>query len=542
MGKEPRLSWASIGSQLRQREVYPVIVAYALVGWILLQIGEVTFGPLGLPDWVMTTLVIAVIVGFPIAVALAWRYDITATGIHRDTWSADADAGTDTRPSIAVLPFLDLSPQKDQAYFCEGVAEAILNSLTGINQLRVVARSSSFQFSSQAGDIHHIGRKLNASAILEGSVRKSNGTIRVTAQLVKVKDGCHLWSKTFDRELEDIFAIQDEIAASIAAALLETVSARSKHGLSTKATSDVNAYDFYLRGRQFLKRFRKVDIENARQLFWQAINLDPNFAPAWAGYADCHSSLMMYADPKPDYPQVADTASARAVELMPELAEAHASRGLAMLVGRHFDKSEGHFRKALELNPHLFEALYFYGRAKFHQGDLAGAAELFRQAAETDPTDYQSRCLRVQILRGLGQVDQARDEAEDAVDVLEKHLAWNPDDLRGLHLGAGSLLLLGQRARALQWLWRALEIAPDDPIVLYNVACNMATMGEIEESLDHLERAAESGTISADWMQNDEDLVALRDEPRYVELLEKLKERENLELEKRPSIPSDAVA
>lgn len=522
MRKLLRLSWASLAAQLRQREVYPVIVGYAVVGWLLLQIGEVTFGPLGLPDWVMRLLVIAVMAGFPIAIALAWNYDITPEGIRRDRWSADADAGTDTRPSIAVLPFLDLSAERDQGYFCEGVAEAILNALTPIRQLRVVARSSSFQFSSQAGDVRHIGRKLNARAILEGSVRKDDGTIRVTAQLVNVKDGYHLWSKTFDRKLADIFAIQDEIAASIAAALLERVSASEKRGLSTLASSDVNAYDYYLRGRQYFKRFRKVDIEHARQMFWQAIDLDPKFAAAWAGYADCLSFLWMYADRKPEYAGEADTASARAVELMPELAEAHASRGLAMLIGRHFERAEKRFEKALELNPRLFEALYYYGRAKFHQGDVDGAAEFFRQAAEVDPTDYQSRCLRVQILRGTGHVEQALAEAEEAVDVVEKHLAWNPDDVRGLHLGAGSLLLLGQRDRALNWLDRALEMDPDDPIVLYNVACNLATMNETDASLGYLERAVAHGTISADWMRNDEDLVNLREEPRYARLLEQV--------------------
>ena len=524
MGSWPRLLFARLSAQLRQREVWPVIVAYAVVGWILLQIGEVTFGPLGLPDWVMTALVIAVIVGFPISIALAWRYDITSTGIRRDSWSAGADAGDDPRPSIAVLPFMDLSPGRDQQYFCEGIAEAILNALAGIRELRVVARSSSFQFDSEAGDVRQIGQKLNAKAILEGSVRKSDGTIRVTAQLVKARDGFHLWSKTFDRELADIFRIQDEIATSIASALLESVTAEARSEIRTAASSDVNAYDYYLRGRQFFKRFRKLDIEHARQMFWQAIDIDPKFALAWAGYADCHSFLIMYVDPKADYAGEADTASERAVELMPDLAEAHASRGLALLVGRRFEAAEEHFKKALELNPRLFEALYFYGRAKFHQGDLNGAADFFRQAAEVDPTDYQSRCLRVQILRGIGEIDAARTEAEDAVDVVEKHLAWNPDDARGLHLGAGSLLVLGQRDRARRWLERALEIDPDDPIVLYNVACNLATMDEVDASLDYLERAAAHGTVSADWMRNDEDLANLRDQPRYAGLLRRLEE------------------
>ena len=514
-------------NELKRREVYPVIVAYAIVGWVLLQIGEVTFDPLGVPEWVMPTLIVLVVAGFPVALILAWMYDITPRGIRRDripglVRETDGDA-----PSIAVLPFLDLSPTRDQQYFCEGVAEEILNALTRIGDLHVAARSSSFQFSPQAGDVRAIGRKLGVKTILEGSVRKAGRKLRVTAQLVKVIDGYHIWSKEFDADLEDVFEIQDNIAASIAEALVETIGEREKESIRTVPPTDIDAYDYYLRGRQFFKRFHKVDIEHARQMFWQALDIDPNFALAWAGYADCHSFLMMYVDPDPLHAQQADRASKRALELGPELAEAYASRGLACLVARDFENAESAFRKALELNPRLFEAYYYYARTRFHQGDLDGAAELFRQAADADPTDYQSRCLRVQILRGTGHTALAIEEAREAVELLEKHLEWHPDDARGLHLGAGSLIVLGQTERAKRWLRRALELDPDDPIVLYNIACNFATLGEVDESLDYLEQAVEHGTVSSDWMRNDEDLVSLRGNPRYAPLLRRVQEKEN---------------
>ena len=203
-----------------------------------------------------------------------------------------------------------------------------------------------------------------------------------------------------------------------------------------------------------------------------------------------------------------------------------ASRGLACLVGRDFKNAEASFREALQLNPRLFEAYYYYARTRFHQGDLEGAAELFRKAAEADPADYQSRCLRVQILRGTGQTALAMEEARDALKVLEKHIEWHPDDARGLHLGAGSLITLGQTERAKRWLRRALELDPDDPIVLYNVACNFATLGEVEESLDYLEQAVAHGTVSSDWMRNDEDLKSLRGSSRYAALLQRVGEKE----------------
>jgi TolB-like protein/Tfp pilus assembly protein PilF len=526
MVRKAAFSWRWLMAELRRREVYPVIAAYAIVGWILLQIGEVTFDPLGLPDWAMPTLIFVVVAGFPVALLLAWVYDITPQGIRRDRLDRQDQGRVDDLPSIAVLPFLDLSPNKDQEYFCEGVAEEILNALTPIRNLHVAARSSSFQFSSQAGDVREIGRKLGVKTILEGSVRKSDGKLRITAQLITVSDGYHIWSKVFDESLEDIFAIQDEIASSIADALIETITDKERGAIRTAPRTHFDAYDYYLRGRQFFKRFHKVDIEHARQMFWQALDVDSKFALAWAGYADCHSFLMMYVDPDPLHAQQADQASRRALELGPELAEAHASRGLACLVGREFEMAEKEFEKALELNPRLFEAFYYYARTRFHQGDLEGAAELFRKAAEADPADYQSRCLRVQILRGTGQTALAMEEARDALKVLEKHIEWHPDDARGLHLGAGSLITLGQTERAKRWLRRALELDPDDPIVLYNVACNFATLGEVEESLDYLEQAVAHGTVSSDWMRNDEDLKSLRGSSRYAALLQRVGEKE----------------
>lgn len=517
MRKKPLSLLTGFSAELLRRRVYPVVVAYALVAWVLLQIGEVTFEPLGLPDWMMSALVIVVIAGFPVAAALAWMFDLTPAGIRRDSQPANADAMTTQSPSIAVLPFVDMSQKKDQGYFCEGIAEEILNALTKIESLQVAARLSSFRYADADTDVQSIGEELSVGTILHGSVRKAENRLRVTAQLVKVEDGYNLWSKTFDRELQDIFVIQDEIATSIAESLLDSLVS-----IKTTMSRDFAAYDFYLRGRQFLNRFRKVEIENARRMFQQAIERDPEFALAWAGYADCFSLEIMYADPTPWFKDKAREASERALALNPELAEAHASSGLAHLVCEEFEQAELEFNKAIELNPRLFEAYYYFARTRFHQGDMEAAATLFAKAASVNPEDYQSRLLRVQILRGAGRIDEAKIEAVEAVEVVERHLGWHPDDVRALHLGAGSLILLGDVDRADRWLQRALAVDPNDPIVLYNVACNYATLGRAEASLDCLERAVDHGTISEDWMTNDADLVSLRSNPRYLAILERI--------------------
>lgn len=526
MKKSSFYSLSELSAELKRRNVYPVIAAYAIVTFILLQIGEITFAPLGLPNWVMVGLIIVVILGFPVVVVLAWLFDITPSGIRRDENTLTLAKDNDERPSIAVLPFVDMSPDQDQGYFCEGVAEEILNALTKIRQLSVAARSSSFQYKAGAEDVREIGKKLAVKSILEGSVRKSENHLRVTALLVNTSDGYHLWSKSFDEELEDVFEIQDEIAKSIAEALLETLTPSEQSAVRTTSSSNVSAYEYYLRGRQFFKRFRKMDIEYARQMFRQAIKIDPEFALAWAGYADCHSFLIMYVDPQASYREESSKASKRALELSPGLAEAHASRGLACLVCEEFESAEAEFKTALKLDPCLFEAYYYYARTQFHRGEIQMAAELFKKASEVDPADYQSRCLRVQILRGTDRVDDAVIEAREAIAVIRKHLEWHPDDARAFHLGAGSLILLGELDRAKRWLHRAIEIAPDDSVVLYNVACNLATLDEKDNALDYLERAIRHGTVSSAWMRNDEDLASLRDCARYTELLHFAEERE----------------
>jgi tetratricopeptide (TPR) repeat protein len=342
---------------------------------------------------------------------------------------------------------------------------------------------------------------------------------------VAVSNGYHLWTRSFDKELKDIFVIQDEIAKSIAETLLESITPVQQSALKTTSSSDVTAYDYYLRGRQFINRFHKIDIEFARQMFRQAIDLDPDFALAWAGYADCFSLLIMYEDPVGSYREEARKASKRALELDPDLAEAHASRGLALLISEEFEAAETEFNEAIELDPRLFQAYYYFGRARFHQGNLEMAAELFRKAAEVEPADYQSRCLRVQILRGTGRIDEAVTQARDAVRVVENHLKWNPDDARALHLGAGSLIVLGEEERAKSWLKRALEMNPDDSVLLYNVACNFATLGEVDEAIDFLARAIEHGMASAAWMRNDADLKPLHDDARFQALLKQLEEK-----------------
>ena len=436
---------------------------------------------------------------------------------------AAAEPAAKTAPSVAVLPFADMSPEKDQDYFCEGIAEELINGLGRIENLRVASRTSSFQFKGATVDVREIGRLLDVANILEGSVRKAGNHLRITAQLVTVADGYRRWSDRYDREMKDIFAIQDEIAESIVEALEVTLSPKERRAIQNVATRDVEAYDFYLRGRKFFYETTRSSYEYARQLYSRAIEIDPNYALAFAGIADCCSFLYMFAEASEANMRLADENSLRALELDPELAESHASRGLALSIAKQFAAAEAEFQEAVRLNPKLFEAYYFAGRNFMAQGAYTEAASRFEKAAEMRSDDYQARSFQAQALEGMkAPAEDIERVHREVARRVEDHVLMNPDDSRAFTLGATARLGLGDRRGALDWGKRALQIAPDEPMVLYNVACIHTLAGEPDRALELLGRAIDEGFGHKAWIEHDSDLATLRDDPAYQALLARL--------------------
>jgi len=433
--------------------------------------------------------------------------------------TASMPAAPKSAKSIAVLPFADMSPEKDQDYFTDGIAEEIINALSKIQALRVASRSSAFAFKGKNQDIREVGEKLGVSTVLEGSVRKSGTRLRITAQLVNVADGYHLWSDRYDRQLEDVFAVQDEIADAIVKALRVVLSEGEKRAIEQARPENIQAYEYYLRGRQFVHQYREKSLQFARRMFQRAIEVDPGFAKAYAGLADCSSMLFNWWDAVEANLHQADTASLRALELAPELAEAHASRGFALTLSKRYAEAESEFETAIKLDPTLFEAYYFYARTCFEQGKLQPAAELFEKAAAVRPEDFQALGLCSQVYAGLGRRADADDARRRTVERVEKHIELNPDDARALYFGAGDVGMLGNRAKALDWLERALAVDPDDSAVLYNVGCVYALLGEDDKALDCLQGALFHGYAHKAWIKHDSDLDSLRDHPRFQKLV-----------------------
>jgi TolB-like protein/Flp pilus assembly protein TadD len=495
------------------------------VAWLLLQVAEVTFEPLHVPDWVMTMVVLLAIIGFPIALVLAWAFDLTPDGIEKDgeDAAADTEAVSAPHPSIAVLSFDDMSPEQDQEYFCDGIAEEILNRLVRIDKLGVAARTSSFRFKGQNVDIGAIARELNVSTILEGSVRKTGNRLRVTTQLINASDGYHLWSESYDRELEDVFEIQEEIAASVAAALELTLVASSSQDYGT---DNVEAYEYYLKGLYFFHRWGPTNVRYGVEMFAKAVAADPGYALAWAALADSYAMICMYWDASSANLDGADSASRKALSLAPDLADAHVSRGLSFTVRREHEAAAAEFDTALKLNPDLFEASYFYGRICFQQGKLERAAALFEQAERARPEDFQAPILLRQVYSSLGREKDAVAAAQRGVLRAEKHLQLNPDDTRALNLGLGGFVTLGNKERAIEWAERSLAIDGNNPDTLYNVACGLAQIGEPERAMDNLELAGLRGVMIAEWAENDSDLASLHALPRFRAIMDKIRAHE----------------
>jgi len=423
--------------------------------------------------------------------------------------------------SIAVLYFENLSGATDEEYFRDGMTEDIITELSKIKVLRVFPRSAVLAFRNKPVPAPQVGRELGAAYALEGSVRRAGTRLRITAQLVETRTGHSVWAERYDRQMEDVFAIQDEIAQNIARALRVMLTEKEKKAIEKVPTNEIQAYDYYLRGRQFMYQFRRKSLDHARQMFARAIVIDPNYARAYAGVANCCSILYMYFEASEANLTEAEAASRRAIQLDSDSSEGHAARGLALSLNKNYVEAEKEFLAAIRLNPDSYDAHYFYARAIFAQGKKAEAGLLFEQAASINPDDYQARMLQGLCYRSVGRIEDSKAVRREALRLIEKHLELHPDDARAIYIGANCLAELGDRERSLEWAARALAIEPDEPGILYNVACNYALNGENEKALDCLARALEHGFAHLEWIENDPDFNSLHDHPRFQTLLKR---------------------
>jgi len=530
---------------LRRRRVIRVIILYAIAGWFVIEVTSTVLPGLNLPEWTSTLVILLVALGFPIAVVMAWAFDIGPEGVTRTGPAEPAQAEPATAPeaakapelvaeaskqtsppeddrSIAVLPFVNMSGDVENEYFSDGIAEEILNLLVKLPQLKVASRTSSFIFKGKEANIPTVASELGVATVLEGSVRQADGRVRITAQLIDAETDKHLWSETYDREFKDVFAIQDDIAQSIVEALQMTLTPKERRSIQFVATSDANAYDHYLRGRSFMYSMSRRDYQHAIRMYQQAIDLDEKYALAYAGMADAWSHLYRYADATAENAAKAVEASKQAIELDPDSAEAHASRGLSLFISEQYEAAQQEFQEAIALNPKLWEAHYYSGLASSSKGDFDQAVKHYEKAMKVNPADYQSPLFMAQALASLGRKHDEMKVRVQALGVLQKHLEMNPNDTRALYICAQNLCLVGEQEKGLELAERALGQDQDEPVVLYNVACFYTHAGDTDRALELLESAVDKGWGDKAWLETDSDLNPLRELPRFQALLQQI--------------------
>jgi adenylate cyclase len=448
-----------------------------------------------------------------------WRW--SGPTVSSNNSPDDPSPGSDT-PSVVVLPFVNMSGDTEQEYFSDGIAEDLITDLSKISGLFVPGRNSSFMYKGQTVKPDKVANELGVGHILEGSVRKSGSRVRITAQLIDARTGGHLWADRYDRDLTDVFAVQDEITHRIVESLRVTLLPQEKEAIERIPTESMEAYKSYLLGRQFFRRHSRPNYQVAKRMFQTAIQQDPNYARAWAGVADCDSFLYLAYYRTEGLDNILE-ASAKALELDAELAEAHASRGLALSTVDRLDEAEAEFKTAIDLDPNLYEAHYFYARACFAQGRMEEAAEHFARAAENMPKDFEAPIFLMELYNSQGRREDALATGKRGFENAERELAVHPENVRAAYLGAGYLAQNGEAARAREWIDRALAIEPDDFLTQYNAACILANLGDIGQAIDLLENALpQAHSEIRGWVKHDSDLDPLRDSPRFRALLESM--------------------
>jgi len=536
-------------TELKRRNVIKVSIAYVIVAWVVLQVADVLLNNLEAPGWIFKVILLVLSVGFLVTIVLSWVFDWTPRGLQR-TENAVGSPNSAVLPSaasVAVLPFVNMSGDPNNEYFSDGLTEELLNVLAKIKSLKVAARTSSFHFKGQTGDIAEIGRRLGVATVLEGSVRQSGSRFRITAQLINAADGYHLYSETFDRELDDIFAIQDEISTAVANALEVRLLDKDAGPKFIGGTSDTEAFQAYLLGVHYRNRGDDKDtLHAAIEAFQRATELDPEYAKAHVGLAVSWSQMALNSFTSYEEGcSKMEVALNRALELCPRLPEAQLALG--RLRFNHKQDLYGAleaFNTALELNPGNVDVQIEYSKVQCYQGHYDEGIAAARQAIELDPVSLVAN-------HNLGHVLYFSRHFEEAIPALRHTLEMEPRYPKPHYFIAMSLYWLGHTEAA----WTEIQQEPLDwmrwtgsSVILHRLGripeaeANLAKIndpedqesatvqradayaqwGETELAFESLDQAVHYGDPGLAQLLVDPFVDPIRDDPRFVALLAKL--------------------
>jgi adenylate cyclase len=445
----------------------------------------------------------------------------------RSAHGAEPDAQKSRRPSICILPFINMSGDPEQEYFSDGITEDIITDLSKVSALSVVARNTSFNYKGKPVDVLEVGRTLKVTHVLEGSVRKAAGRVRINAQLIDAKAGDHVWADRYDRELTDIFAIQDEFSNAIVSALQLKLLPKEKRAIEHRGTSSAEAYNLYLMARQHWITGSLGDIrrdETIIRICRQATALDPSYARAWALMALAQSELRFWHEK----PEDALPAAERALALDPSLPEAYCVKARYLGEQGRYDEANTEIAEALRLDPDSWEVNQETARLIFRQGRAKDAIAYFEKAVSLMDTDYHNALMLVCCYRAIGDSRGVSRAAQMTVERAEAVISQDPTNGGALAAGALGLAALGEHQRARDWMERALVIAPDNLTTRYNLGCAIAGyMNDVDGALDVLEPfyAAVPSMAHIKHADVDPDLDPLRDDSRFKKMVADAKSR-----------------
>jgi serine/threonine protein kinase/Tfp pilus assembly protein PilF len=430
-----------------------------------------------------------------------------------------APAATEQK-SIAVLYFENMSAEKESEYFCAGMTEDLITDLSKIKGLKVVSRTDVLPFRNKEVNTRQVGEILRVNHILEGSVRKAGNKMRITAQLIDVSSGFHLWAERFDRLVEDIFDVQTEVSQKIADALKISLTDSEKESIAKKPTDDVRAYDFYMRGRELLYRRGKKNNERSIQMFETALSIDSNFAAAYAGLSEAYSYMYAWYDGDPKWLGKIIEMSQKALALEPDSVEAQFGIAMVYFHQKRFTEARRILEKVVQKSPDYYDPYRWLGIISDITGDYDAALRFYEQCARIKPYSEEPWMHFDMTYRRKGDKNASEQALRRLLEVGARKVEVNPDDATTLSRMAGPYALFGEREKAQAAIERAIEIDPTDGLAQYNCACAYNVLGDQKQALLCLRNAFQSGYKNVrEWVKNDPDLVSLHDHPEFKALI-----------------------
>ncbi len=515
-------------AELKRRNVIKPAIAYLLVAWLIVQVADIVLSTFDVPPYIMKALMFILIIGFPLNLIFTWIYDFTPKGFKKTehveegiSVSSESNLSLDkNNKKLAVLPFRNIGSKNGSDYFSDGLTEEIIIRLSAIKELEIASRSTIMQYKNSELDIETLGIELKARYLLQGTVRKNNGDLRISTELIDVEKDADLWAEIYSGKMADVFEIQEKVSKQIVKSLKLRLSPKEKVALGKRATMNSEAFDANLRGREFLFRYTKSYLLLSIDLFQKALDFDEKYAAAYAGMSEACAMLYETHDRKTIWLEQAEQSALKALIYDPGSSEAYSALGLVYYNKNLLDEALIAVQKAISFDPDNFFSYWIRGWLYRMKDRDSEAVIDFNKVLELN-RDFHSAYGDLQMsYEKLKDKEKLEDTIQRAVLFYPNYLLHKPEDARAHQFYAFTLERLGRRKEAKEEMSKGIEINPNDLIIVYNAACFYALIGDKRASIQNLKNAIDNGFRNFEYMKHDPDLDSLKEEPDFKALLQ----------------------